>query len=157
MANTRSDKDRFFTELELLDCLSDDSVEDEFTRVIALSRASSKGEGSSCLEEGSKSHHDEVLLPKSPALVRRSTTPSVLRSSSPGRSLDGGVGVRSENVQSFVVKRSNTTGSSMDNTKTMAAGKRKRAYSTRTVPEHLRIFKGLGFCKFYLIFDSLCT
>ncbi|KAG2415509.1 hypothetical protein HFD88_006700 [Aspergillus terreus] len=141
MANTRSDKERFFTELELLDCLSDDSAEDEFSRVIALSRPSSKQEEGSCLEEGSESHHDETQFPRSPALVRRSTTPSILRSSSPGRRLDGSA---VENVQSFVVKRSNTTGSSMEN-RTMAAGKRKRAYSARTVPEHLQVFKGLGF------------
>ncbi|KAL4893959.1 hypothetical protein BDV59DRAFT_192742 [Aspergillus ambiguus] len=29
----------------------------------------------------------------------------------------------------------------------MATGKRKRAYSVRTIPEHLQIFKGLVFCK----------
>lgn len=151
MANTRSDKERFFTELELLDCLSDDTTDDEFSRVIALSRPSSKHEEGPCLEEGSESHHDETLFPKSPALVRRSTTPSVLRSSSPGRRLDGSV---VENVQSFVVKRSNTTGSSKENTRTMAAGKRKRAYPARTVPEHLQVFKGLGFCKCYLVYLS---
>ncbi|KAF9889200.1 hypothetical protein FE257_007513 [Aspergillus nanangensis] len=141
MANTSSDKERFFKGLELLDHWSDDNqAEDDFGHLIALSKGTNNNDDGGSHHQPQQQDHDAVP-PKSPALLRRSTTPAVLQSSP----LDfARLGENTSIVPS--ITRSYTVGATAANTtRTMTTGKRKRSSPPRVVPENQQVLKGLVF------------
>lgn len=134
MSKTTKDKEAFFKELEQLDYLTSDAEDnenDDISRLMLLSRKADSP--------------NPTDIPGSKELA------SIVLTDSGPQSSQGAVSVEPETVspvvanedpQKPVVERSKI----MSENKT-AASRKRRAYSTRTIPEQQQIFKGLIFCE----------
>lgn len=156
-------KKAFFDRLDELDLLSDEAENQEtedFGRVLARSRKKERENDSFVTSSQTltsdlkpKPSVSTNLIPPSPppslqSSVRTSASSGHERSDSASSGDRGAPAVRGPQADGPVLEKLKVK---MPPT----AGKRKRTYPVKVIPEHQQIFKGLHFCK--LLVNSLST
>lgn len=140
-----TDKVTFFTELEKLDALTDsqDNDEDEFARLIALSK-----------RKAAQADSVDALVPtSSSSSAALNTTTTIPRANTSIQSSSQSVaGPEQEQDEEMArkpaLKSTKTTGNICEDKPEGPPVKRRRTYAARTIPEQQQVFKGLVFCWF---------
>ena len=141
---TTTDKVTFFTELEKLDTLteSQDQDEDDFSRLIALSK-----------RRAAQADSVDALVPtSSSSSAALNTTASranaSIQSSSQSQSIAGPEREQDEGMARKPALKSAKTTGNIEEKPEGPPVKRRRTYAARTIPEQQQVFKGLVFCEF---------
>lgn len=149
-------KKAFFDRLDQLDLLSDEDGNqgsEDFGRVVARSRKKKEHEIDSFVTSSHTLTSASNPKPSVSTSLAPTSSPPNLQSSvraSAANSRHGRSDSASSGDRVAAVIRSNSDGSTLDKTKTnmpSTAGKRKRTFPARVIPEHKQLFKGLHFCK----------
>ena len=135
---TTTDKVTFFTELEKLDALTDsqDQAEDDFSRLIALSKR--------------KADSVDALVPtSSSSSAALNTIHTTSRANTSIQSSSESLAEPQEDEEMArkpALKSAKTTGNICEDKPEGPPVKRRRTYAARTIPEQQQVFKGLVFC-----------
>ena len=147
---TTTDKVTFFKELDKLDDLTDsqDQDEDDFSRLIALSK-----------RKAAQADSVDALVPtsSSSSAAVNTTTPRANTSiQSSSQSVPGPEQEQNEEMaRKPALKSAKTTGNICEDKPEGPPVKRRRTYAARTIPEQQQVFKGLVFCWFTPV--SFCS
>lgn len=139
------DKEAFYRELDKLDDLTDDQgPEDDFSRLIAVSKDKARYAHSANALVSTSMSSSTSLKEKKP--LRANTAPECSSQSVVGSSLAPGYNGPEEMAKKPVLKSAKTTGALPESKPEGLPSKRRRTYAARTIPEQQQIFKGLVFC-----------